>query len=300
VSLDFEPRAAQLPLSGGQPGAAVTVRPLLVGEIRGPEGWFLAPQGRFGALRVLATPKGRQRWYPVPAFLVEHPGAGPFLIDTGLHESVATAPAQNMGGLFGRFLYDFRFDSDQALVNALPRLGVAPRDIGLVVMTHLHLDHASAVVDFPDATFVVAQSEWSAAAAPRGELKGYIRRQFDHAFDWRTIDFDDPALDSFATFGRSVDLFGDGSVRLLYTPGHTLGHVSVLLRLDGREVLVAADAAYDIRTIRDGTLPLLMADSHLFRRSLGELQQFVSQSPDLVVIPGHDPDTWMTLDPLYR
>jgi glyoxylase-like metal-dependent hydrolase (beta-lactamase superfamily II) len=99
-----------------------------------------------------------------------------------------------------------------------------------------------------------------------------------------------------------IDLFGDGSVRLVSTPGHTLGHQSVVLRLEGRDALLTGDAAYLRRTIDEdeGVDPLLMHDEHLYRRSLKEIKRFVEREPEALVITGHDRETWPQLDSVYR
>jgi glyoxylase-like metal-dependent hydrolase (beta-lactamase superfamily II) len=220
-------------------------------------------------------------------------------VDTGLHPSVAIDPAQNFGRL-GRMVNEFRMEPEQALAGQLRARGVDPADVGVVVMTHLHTDHASGVSEFPDATFVVDRREWQAAIRPRGFLRGYRTQQFDYGFDWRAVDYDARDIDSFASFGAAVDLFGDGSVRLLATPGHTAGHQSVLVRLRGREALLTGDAAYTLRAIREDVAPLITADEHRFWRSLREIRRLVEQSPGLVVVPGHDADTWPTLDAVYE
>ena len=238
---------------------------------------------------------------PIVAFLVEHPGAGNVLIDTGFHPSVAVDPSQNLGRLLGRAFHPDMKASD-AVPSQLRARGFEPAQIGTVVMTHLHADHASAISEFPGAKFVVSAQEWEAATSvSRPSLHGYVRRHFDHAFDFRTIDFENgPDVDSFATFGRGVDLFGDGSVRCVYTPGHTLGHMSVIVRLKGREALVAADAIYTRRTLRESALPWRVEDGHLFGRSLREIQIYAEQTPDALIIPGHDIEAWLELEPVYE
>ena len=198
------------------------------------------------------------------AFLVEHPSAGPLLVDTGFHPSVAVDPKQAMGRLGGLLFKDVRMDADDAVAGQLRSRGIDPQAIETVVMTHLHSDHASGIAEFPDARFVVSAQEWEAASKGR-EIDGYMRRQFDHAFDYRLVDLAGATAGSFATFGRSLDLFGDGSVRLVFTPGHTHGHCAVVLRLDGREALICGDAAYTMRTIEESHLPFKMADEHRFR-----------------------------------
>ena len=76
-------------------------------------------------------------------------------------------------------------------------------------------------------------------------MHGYRPAHYDYAFDYRTVDY--PRGDqSYSTFGRTFDLFGDGSVRLASTPGHTAGHQSVICRLADRDLVIAGDAFYTL------------------------------------------------------
>lgn len=295
-----DPKPLTHPLPGGSAGATVRLRPLLAGEMPSPASYLHRRPGRLGRLRdVAGALASRSRWdaLPVPAFLVEHPTAGALLIDTGFHPSVVDGVRANMGRT-APLLFTVRMRREQTVAAQLEALGVAATDVRTVVMTHLHIDHASGVEEFPAATFVVDRREWHAASAG-GWRDGYHARQFDHAFDWRTVDYDAPEVDSFATFGQSVDLFGDGSVRLLSTPGHTAGHQSVLLRLEGREALLIGDAAFTWQTIRDGAMPFLVHDEHRFRRSVREIAHYLEQTPTALAIPGHDSAAWSELAPLY-
>jgi len=301
LSTAAEPQAAALPLPGGREGATVRVHPLLTATCKAPPGWLLAEEGRLASARAFGLGVPRSEWtqIPVVAFLVEHPGFGPFLIDTGFHASVAVDPKQNLGRINAFFFKDIEMSQSDAVSHQLRARGIEPGSLGLVVMTHLHVDHASAIADFPSATFLLSRREWEAAVEPRGDIRGYVRRQFDHAFDYRLLDFDSSAADSFAGFGRSFDVFGDGSVRLVYTPGHTFGHLSVVLRAAGPEVLVAGDAIYSMTTLRETRLPHRVADEHLFRRSLREIELYAEQTPDAVIVPGHDLERWRELEPSY-
>jgi N-acyl homoserine lactone hydrolase len=296
-----EPEPASLPLPGGREDTTVRLHPLLVATGRAPDAWLHRQDGRLAGLRAVGGIGGETREVPYVAFLVEHPSAGRFLIDTGFHPSVAVDPKQNLGRLGAR-VFAPRMESSDAVPAQLRSRGIAPTEINTVLMTHLHGDHASAISEFPGATFLISQQEWDeASTVPRPALHGYVRRHFDHAFDFRLIDFEaDEGIDSFATFGRAVDVFGDGSVRLAFTPGHTLGHMSVVLRLKQREVLVAGDAIYTLRTLETGHLPYRMEDEHLFARSLREIQIYAKETPDALVIPGHDMEAWRELSPMYE
>jgi N-acyl homoserine lactone hydrolase len=298
MAVSTVPKRAAVPLSGGSDGAGVIVTPMRTGSMLAPPAFIERPGGPASLLRALAVPRSRWTAVPIPCFLVEHPSVGLVLVDTGLPPVAATDRAAAFGRR-GALVLRTRMDETAAVTAQLAERGIEPLDVEVVVMTHLHFDHAGAVSEFPSASFVVDQAEWDAAASG-GLRQGYVRRLFDHAYDWRAIDFGGRNVDSFATFGHTVDLFGDGSVRLLSTPGHTLGHMSVLLRLaSGGELLLTADAAYARRSIDEELVPLLAADEHLFRRSLREIRRFVAQTPSATVICGHDAEGWPAVRDRY-
>jgi N-acyl homoserine lactone hydrolase len=295
-----EPRPAELPLAGGRKDARVRLHPLLTATVKGPPGWFLREEGRLAGLKALGFRVPKDRWLaaPIVAFLVEHPGAGRVLIDTGFHASVAVKPASNLGR-FGALLYrEIDMRPEQTVESQLRDKDIEPSGVGTVIMTHLHPDHASAIVDFPDSTFLLSDVEWE-AAAEGGPRQGYVKSQFDHGFDYRLLDFDSDEANSFSGFARSLDVFGDGSVRVVFTPGHTLGHLSVVLRTQSGEVLVAGDAIFMHRTLDEDRLPFAVPDEHLFRRSLREIRQYRKETPDALIIPGHDWEAWQKLRPVY-
>ena len=274
------------------------VHPITTGTVMYPVDAFYARGGRLAGLHSLGF-RSKRMEIPIPAFILEHPGAGVVLIDTGFHRSVAVEPKKNMGPVLGR-LFKSTMRPEEAIPDQLRERGIEPHEVKVVVMTHLHVDHASGVAQFPDATFIVTEREWRSDTEEKGLTAGYVRRQFDHAFDWRTVDFDGPDVSSFASFGRSLDLFGDGSVRLVNTPGHTLGHVSLVLKLRSREMLVAADSIYTMRTLRESVMPYGAHDEHQFRRSLREVQRYVEQTPSAVVVPGHDLEAFRALERVYE
>jgi N-acyl homoserine lactone hydrolase len=295
----------QPPLPGGQADATVTLQPLLSGELLGPEGWFHASPGIGGALRALGIGVPKDRLIPIPivAFLVEHPSAGPILIDTGFHRTVADGTGSERKrnlGVTGRLLArNVRMEPSQAVAAQLQARGVEPGDIRLIVMTHLHFDHASALAEFPAATVLVSKPEWQAAQARGAALQGYVAAQFDPRLTYRTLDLHSPPAHPRGPFERALDLFGDGSLTLLDTPGHSPGHMSILARLSEREALIAGDAIYTMATLREGKRPLRSQSSKDFERSIRALQAYDREHPDALIIPGHDMGHWQTLAERY-
>jgi glyoxylase-like metal-dependent hydrolase (beta-lactamase superfamily II) len=278
----------------------VRVHPLRTAEILAPPHYFQRPSGPLPVLRGLGLFTPRSRWapIPIPCFLVQHPTAGPILVDTGLPAAAATDVKAALGRPAG-LLFTITMEPEWAAPEQLRARDVAPQDIRLVVMTHLHYDHVGCVEDFPQATFVVDGAEW-AAATNEGFTHGYIPRLFEHAYDWRLIDFAAGDVGSYSTFGRALDLLGDGSIRLLSTPGHSKGHMSVLLRLEGGgELLLAGDAAYARRSIDENLLPTFVDDVHRYYRSLGEIRRHLASNPATEVICSHDAERWPAVRDVY-
>jgi N-acyl homoserine lactone hydrolase len=303
MSISVEPHPLHEPLAGGTRGATVAVEPLVAGHVEWPRAMMVSPGGRMLSaklLRAILTGKDTVA-VPVPAFLIRHPSAGAILVDTGLHPSIATDPSENFGSLAARFA-KITLEPGEDVPSQLRKRGIEPGEVPIVVMTHLHLDHTSAISEFPNSTFVVSEAEWQAAAHGSRPLEhGYRRAHFDYAFEYRTVDYDRANIDSYASFGRTFDLFGDGSIRLAYTPGHSAGHTSVVCRLAERDFVIGGDCVYLLPQL-DGTEkgPPRPQDAHNYRRSLQELRLFHRQFPDAIVTPGHDPDFYGRLEQRYE
>ena len=303
MKVRVEAKPLHEPLAGGTTGAKVAVEPLIAGHCDFAREMMESPGGRFLTLKLLRALIGGHtpNPIPIPAFLIRHPSVGAILVDTGLHPSIASSAHENFGRLATRSGKP-TLKPGEDVPAQLRQRGLDPGEIPIVVMTHLHLDHSSAISEFPNSTFVVSATEWEAAATgPSPLLNGYRRHHFDYAFDYRTIDFDRTGIDSYASFGRTFDLFGDGSIRLAFTPGHSAGHMSVIAHLSSRDFVIGGDTTYVAAQLDgDAPLPPRPFDMHNFRRSLQELRLFHSQFPDAVITPGHDPDFYARLDARYE
>jgi glyoxylase-like metal-dependent hydrolase (beta-lactamase superfamily II) len=170
---------------------------------------------------------------------------------------------------------------EQHCAAQLRQLGARPDSVRYVVQTHLHADHTGALGHFPCATVVVHKRELQAARAAQSPVaSGYVREDYDRpGIRWQLAE-------------GELDLFGDGTIRLIETPGHSAGHMSLLLQLDETgPVLLTADAA-DNRAQWDGREPpraLFSREDAL--RSLELLRRLAHETDPLIVL-GHDPEDW--------
>jgi N-acyl homoserine lactone hydrolase len=228
------------------------------GWVTGPAANFLA--GETGKLRV-----------PVPSFLVEHP-RGLVLFDTGLHPD-ATAR-------IGRLTRYFTLECDAAddVAARLAAVGVDAARVGWLVVSHLHFDHVGGNAAIPNARLVVQRAEWDAGRDPElREQNSYDPRDYDLGHDVLAVD-------------GEHDLFGDGRVVCLPTHGHTPGHQSLRVRLDGGDVVLAADACYLRRTLETLRLPTYFHDREAMLAALHRLRALAAGGAR--IIPGHDPEVW--------
>ncbi|HTU79541.1 MAG TPA: N-acyl homoserine lactonase family protein [Solirubrobacteraceae bacterium] len=218
---------------------------------------------------------------PVPFYLIRHP-EGDVVVDGGNPLAVARDAHAHWGALAD--VFTVHMSEEQHCAAQLGRLGVAPASISHVVQTHLHIDHTGALGHFPDAPVIVHAAELHAARTlEKPHLRGYMR-----------ADFEQPGLD-WQPFEGDLDLFDDGTVRLLQTPGHAAGHISLLLELERTgPVLLTADAV-DNRTQWEGRQdprPLHSAEEAAASRE--RLQGLASERDPLLVF-GHDPENFSQL-----
>jgi glyoxylase-like metal-dependent hydrolase (beta-lactamase superfamily II) len=190
----------------------------------------------WGIFDPLDERRGEMVYNPYFVYVVKHP-AGVVLFDSGAHPDLATDPVGRMGAGAEEFIV--KLDAGDAIEPVLARIGLTPDDIDLVIQSHLHFDHAGGLYAFPRTPVMVQRAELEFAEDPPAEQREiYIADDFAPVTDWRLVDGDE-------------DVFGDGRLTVIPTPGHTKGHQSLLVRLDdGRAIFLLADAAYLLEKMR--------------------------------------------------
>lgn len=273
----------------------VTLDVLFHGELPAPYGYVYRPAGgRLTRLPRALMAKGDAVRMPCISFVLRHPTAGVILIDTGFHPDLLSRGAADFGFPL-RIMFRGVQPGPSAFDAQLRERGIDPNEVTQVVMTHLHGDHTSGMRLLPRAEFVVSADELRAARARGAASKGVVAGHLPADARFRVVDVARVG-EPFGPFDRGVDLLGDGSVRLLATPGHTPGHLSVLVETtDHGTVLIVGDAAYTRRSIDERILPLLTDDDGTARATLDALHDYVREHPETTVIPTHDPEAWREL-----
>ena len=235
-------------------------------------GWLSADLERF-----LTGVSGRIR-VPVPAYLIEHP-QGLVLFDSGLHSDTRVDAEKKLG--FLAKLFEVHFGAGEAVAERLEARGFDPARVTHLVTSHLHFDHAGGHAQIPNARLVVQRREWEAGRTPELMKKnGYDPRDYDLGHPLELAD-------------GELDLFGDGRLVCLPTYGHTAGHQSLRVRLDGGDIILTADACYFRRTLEEMNLPPVVHDPQQMTDSLRRLAALRASGARLFF--GHDPELWATL-----
>jgi N-acyl homoserine lactone hydrolase len=241
----------------------VTVRPLTCGWLTADARGMVDHEDVSGSMRM-----------PVGSFLVEHP-KGSLVFDTGMHPELMRSKERlrRLGPLF-----ELELGDDDLVDGQLRALDVDPDDVAMAVVSHLHFDHAGGLCRLPNVRMLVQADEWEAAQHPgRIEFGIYEPTDYDLGHDRLLIE-------------GEHDVFGDRSVVVQPTPGHTPGHQSLLI--EGRLLLVG-DACYCRIALDRDALPAYSADPDRQRTTFAWLRE--QEAADIDLVFSHDPDQWATL-----
>jgi len=144
-----------------------------------------------------------------------------------------------------------------SIVDQLNKLGVQPDQINFVGISHYHADHTGQVASFPKALLLIGLGDWNAISAPK------------------------PAA------GVNKDVFGDGSVIMLATPGHTPGHRSLLVKLPDKTFVISGDAVHFRENYDNNGVPWFNYDRSQTLASIERLKGLVKTFNATLIIQ-HD------------
>lgn len=230
----------------------------------------------FGLFRVHPTDGRPGRDIGIPGFLLETDGGARMLVDTGFPADYATDPkgAVRRDGMeaFGAPL---RLGTENLVAGQLAPLGLTSDDIDLTILTHSHIDHIGGIAAVAHRPILLSAVE---RAAPRPLWFGDAA-----APDWPTTDY-------YRTRGVTDLCHG---IRLIPTPGHTAGHLSLLLDLpDAGPVILTGDALNRASEPAEGYPGVW--DTGLAAES-GAMLLALARDTGARLVYGHDPAQWPTL-----
>jgi N-acyl homoserine lactone hydrolase len=227
---------------------------------------------------------------PIYAWVIEHP-EGLIVVDTG-----ETARAIQPGYFpawnpYYRFGVREQVRPEEEIGPQLRARGLSPDDVRWVVLTHLHTDHAGGLAHFSRAEVLLSRTAYDAAAGFVGQLRGALPQHWPSWFAPRLVQFDDEA---FGPFAHSRRLTRAGDVSLVPTPGHSPGHLSVVVHEPDQLVFLAGDTSYTEDLMLGGVVDGVSADPLAAQQTLRLIWQLTQTTPT-VYLPSHDPNAALRL-----
>jgi glyoxylase-like metal-dependent hydrolase (beta-lactamase superfamily II) len=255
---------------------------------------------RTGAVRIKTAQKNRQLggllrvltdsswtvWLPILSWIVEHP-EGYILIDTG-ETSNTRSP-----GYFPRWHPYFagciqtNVNPEDEIGYRLNRMGIDKRDIKCIVLTHLHTDHAGGLYYFPHTDIWTSKAEYVRASGISGRILGYLPQRWPEWFAPKTISFDENPL---GPFSRTHQLTDAGDIVIVPTPGHTPGHVSVVVKTEECNYFLAGDTSYNQQLLMQKRADGVSPNVEVTKTTLQKILDLAAIHP-MVYLPSHDQES---------
>jgi len=232
--------------------------------------------------------------------LVETERDGLVLVDTGLGTRDVSG-ATKLSAAFRKIVGPVLAHNETAIAQVEAR-GFKASDVRHIVITHLDLDHAGGLVDFPTAKVHVHAREHAAAMA-RADFKDrarYIKAHWAHGPKWEVYSEDGDTWRGLPAITRLRGL--DADIGLVPLHGHTRGHSAIVVRGGDRWLVHAGDAYYHRGSI-EGKLPLgivaferaMQTHPAQRRASVAALRQLHASYPDLDIFCAHDASEFAAL-----
>ncbi len=182
------------------------------------------------------------------AYLIRHP-KGDLIWDTGFHDSTVYKPL----GVPGVAFYSTMSASFESQLRAMD---VNPEEVDYLAVSHLHPDHTGNMGLFKNATIVLQKEEYEALLGPEGTGPEHLKDN-DHI-----------------QLQADRDLFGDGTVRFIRTPGHTNGHQVLLVQLPETGPVILSGDLYLFRSdIKSQGIPFFNVNQSATRKSWARIKQ---------------------------
>ncbi|MBO1198378.1 N-acyl homoserine lactonase family protein [Staphylococcus simiae] len=226
--------------------------------------------------------KKHQIKIPVSVYLIEHP-KGLILIDTGWHTDNRKHQLRNLS--FQYPINKAELPENQAVNEQLLKLGYQSSDIDFVLMSHMHCDHADGLRLVNDAQNILLSEE---------EYQAILKDKIHYLpHEWKDINLNTFKFENtgIGPKNKSFDLFGDGTIIMVWVPGHSKGLAATIIKNknSNRFVLLASDSGYASKSWEENILPGVLINKKDAQDSLEWIKQMANSENCIKAIANHDP-----------
>ena len=212
---------------------------------------------------------------PVSAYLVEHP-KGLILIDTGWHSDNVDK------GLYK--LFKAKVKREEIIDKQIEGLGYKTSDIDYILISHMDIDHIGGLRMVKDAKKIMtSKEEWERANS--GD-----KRYFTYEWDGVNVETFELEKTGKGPKGKSFDLFGDGTVEMIFVGGHSAGLCSTIIKSpkNDKYVLLTSDSAYTSKSWEENLTPTFVVSRDDAEKGLEWIRENLKNPNCIAIIPNHD------------
>jgi N-acyl homoserine lactone hydrolase len=205
---------------------------------------------------------------PTPIWIIKHP-KGILVWDAGLPEGLINAP-DGYTTPDGNFTLKVK----RTLTEQLKEINIKPEEVTYISFSHMHSDHTGNANMFTNATWIVQNNEYELAKSPDAAKYSFAPESYSKLLEGKVRKLE-----------GDLDVFGDGSVKIMSTPGHTIGHQSLLLKLSKTGTLYITGDLYHFKANRTfGRVPSFNYDKKQTLESIKKFEALVKKTKARVII----------------
>lgn len=240
--------------------------------------------------------------------IIKHPTKGVILFDTGYTTDFYRETKKFPFSVYAN-ITKVTIHKEEEAKSILQKIGIETDEVRFIIISHFHADHIGGLRDFPNAQLICSQTSFEAVKNRKGlkaVIKGFIPNLLPANFEKRAqlLEFQKEE-NLHPIFGKFIDLFEDGSIKIVQLEGHAKGQIGAIVQTENQEVFLIADGAwlkenYEELHFPSKTIKIFIDSWKELTATLTKIHHYQKKHPETLIIPCHCENTLTHLPPYLK
>jgi len=257
------------------------IYPIQTGTVRVKQFQLTGSRHNLSRLYQLMFTQKWGEWMPIYSWLIKLDNQL-LMVDTGETAKIYEKSYLPNSGLYHKAVQT-KITKEEEIPTQIKKLGFKVEDVHTVILTHLHGDHIGGIEHFPHATFLVSQAEYDMATSKKGKSNGYFTKNWPSWFKPQLVNYD---TIKEGVFDKSYRLNGNSKITIVPTPGHSVGHQSVIVKSGDLRYFIGGDLTFNRETLK-AEIPNVILMNKQAKASVIKAHKYVT-SNSCVYLSSHD------------